>query len=99
MRSLPLLALLWLIVVSMAAPAVAVVRDDGTRILNADSRGVSLEIRTGEPRLRTVPGEPGLSELDLPGFSATGGEGEPALPARIVWVGIPEGVTVRVEAT
>src|SRR5258705_2365792 len=68
-------------------------------VLHADSRGVSLEIDAGSPVVAPMPDAPEFSGLRLAGFEPAGAEGTPALPCRAFWVGVPEGVTVRVEAT
>jgi hypothetical protein len=71
---------------------------DGVRVLRADAGGVSFEVAVPQPYLAPA-GDPseGLAGLEILGFEPTGIAGAPAIPERVVWIGIPEGATVEVE--
>ncbi len=77
-----------------AAPA-----EPGVQLTRADTHGVSFEVTTGEPTISPARGAPGFSTVRLRGCAVSAAEGTPDLPSRIVWIGVPEGVEVRVSAT
>ena len=71
---------------------------DPVRLLHADRGGVSFEVVFGEPDVTPLEGTI-YQQFALPGFANSGADGAPSLPERIVWIGIPEGVTARVRAS
>jgi hypothetical protein len=98
-RSLAVAALVGLGAALVHAPAPAAVgTKDGVNVLRADAGGVSFEVAVPEPYLAAA-GDPaeGLAGLDIVGFEPTGVAGAPALPERVVWIGIPDGARVEVE--
>ncbi len=80
-----------------ALPVGAAGEAEPIRLLAADRSGVSFEVVTGEPEIGLL--EPSsFHRVDLAGFVEGGELDAPALPERIVWLGVPEGVEVRVSA-
>jgi hypothetical protein len=79
--------------------AAARLDDPGIRLVSSDARGADVEITVGALELVPVAGADGFVVPRAVGFDTGGGEGEPALLVRALWFGVPEGVTVRVDAT
>lgn len=79
-----------------ACPAAAA-SEDPIRLLSADRSGVSFEVVTAEPAIEPLEGV-SFHRVSLAGFAEGGALGEPALPERIVWIGLPEGVEAAVTA-
>jgi hypothetical protein len=70
------------------------------RLVAADRAGVTFEVNASNLRLIPTAGaDAGFVEVDIPGFTRGGNEFEPGLPELLVWIGIPEGVEVRVQGT
>ncbi len=84
--------------VALASPAGA--RAGEPRLLTADARGVTFELDVPEPVLARVEAKNGIyHQLSLEGFAWDAGAGEPLLPVTGVWIAIPEGARLHVEAT
>ena len=70
----------------------------GVTLTRSDRSGVSFEIDAGDVSLEPAFQAPPFSELRLAHFSAAGEMGTPALPCRIIWIGIPCGATLSLES-
>jgi hypothetical protein len=74
--------------------------DATVRLIEASASGVRFEVLVPEPlRIATDPEGGGFDRIEMDGYAPSGDAGAPALPERVLWVGMPEGAEVTVEAT
>jgi hypothetical protein len=74
--------------------------DPSARLLASSASGVTFEVDVPTPHVVPVPTLGGtFHRLDLDGFAREGTFGKPALPARTVWIAVPEGAQVFVSAS
>jgi hypothetical protein len=92
--------LLALLAVPAARSALAARAPEASaRLLASSASGATFEVDVPEPRivpLETAGGRYQRFELD--GFASDAGVGQPMLPARTIWIAVPQGAHLRVRA-